>query len=225
VHSDHLGTPRAVVTQAAAVLWRWDGEAFGNSMANEDADNDGQSLAYNLRFPGQYFDRETNLHYNYFRDYDPATGRYPSADPIGLAGGSMSLYTYADNAPTMKTDPLGLATYQCTRRLNNVPFRFGPLFHQYVCTGNAKTGYSCKGLGPTGSMYNSPGQLEPDPYKPERCEKVQDDNQCIEDCIQGEFKNGQIPNYSVDLSHGENCQTYANATVSYCVAKCSARKK
>ncbi len=171
------------------------------------------------------FDRETNLNYNYFRDYDPSTGRYVQSDPIGLAGGSLSLYTYADNAPLMKTDPLGLATYQCTRRLNDVPFRFGPLFHQYVCTGNAKSGFSCKGLGPTGSMFNSPGQLEPDPYKPERCEKVQDDNQCIEDCIQGQFKNGQVPNYSVDLSHGENCQTYANATVSYCVAKCSVRKK
>ncbi len=110
VHSDHLGTPRAVVTQAAAVLWRWDGEAFGNSMANEDADNDGQSLAYNLRFPGQYFDRETNLHYNGARDYDPSTGRYPTADPLGLAGGDLSLYLYAKNNPLSYIDPRGEST-------------------------------------------------------------------------------------------------------------------
>jgi RHS repeat-associated protein len=41
---------------------------------------------FNLRFPGQYFDSETNLHYNYFRDYSPQTGRYQQSDPIGIDG-------------------------------------------------------------------------------------------------------------------------------------------
>ena len=46
-------------------------------------DGDGNRFVYNLRFPGQYFDQETDLHYNYFRDYDPATGRYVQSDPTG----------------------------------------------------------------------------------------------------------------------------------------------
>lgn len=54
------------------------------------------------------FDRETNLNYNGARDYDPATGRYPSADPLGLAGGDLSLYLYAKNNPLSHIDPLGL---------------------------------------------------------------------------------------------------------------------
>ena len=153
-----------------------------------------------------------------------ASGRtYVQSDPIGLAGG-INTYSYAENQPTSLTDRLGLATYQCTRKLNYVPFRAGPLYHQYVCTGNAKDGYSCQGLGPKGSMFDSPGKLEPDAYKPEACEKVDDDNQCIEQCIAKRFTSS-IPNYSVDLSRGANCQTYAHSVVGECEASCRARHK
>jgi RHS repeat-associated protein len=60
-----------------------------------------------LRFPGQYFDKETNVAYNYYRDYDPSTGRYVQSDPIGLIGGA-NTYTYVGGSPLMWWDVLGL---------------------------------------------------------------------------------------------------------------------
>jgi len=94
---------------------------------------------------------ESGLNYNYFRTYDPTMGRYVESDPIGLGSG-VNTYAYGENNAVMVPDQFGLDTAMCTRRLNYVPFRVGPLFHQYVCVGNVQTGYTCRGLGPTGNM-------------------------------------------------------------------------
>ncbi|MGZ5100426.1 MAG: RHS repeat-associated core domain-containing protein, partial [Usitatibacter sp.] len=108
VHPDHLATPRAI-TRASdnALLWRWDNtEAFGNSQPDSNPSGLG-AFAYNLRFPGQYFDIETGTHYNYRRDYDPRIGRYVESDPIGLRGG-LNTYAYVENDTLRKADPTGL---------------------------------------------------------------------------------------------------------------------
>ena len=107
LHNDHLGAPRRATDKNGVVMWAWQGDAFGNTLPDEDPDNDGVATEMNLRFPGQYYDEETGLHYNYHRYYDPSTGRYITSDPIGLAGG-INTYGYANQNPLMFTDPLGL---------------------------------------------------------------------------------------------------------------------
>ena len=113
LHNDHLGTPRAVSDEDQKVVWRWESDPFGNGLPEEDPDGDGQRFTLDLRFPGQYYDGETGLHYNYFRTYDPSTGRYLESDPIGLGGG-LNTYAYAGGNPINYVDPLGLESCKGT---------------------------------------------------------------------------------------------------------------
>lgn len=126
ITTDHLNTPRRITDAKNKVIWRWHSDPFGTTPATgaplhsddeddeaedaveEDPDGDGKKFVYNLRFPGQYYDKETGLHYNYFRDYDPGTGRYITSDPIGLLGG-LNTYSYVGNNPLRWTDPTGEA--------------------------------------------------------------------------------------------------------------------
>ncbi|MBX3640837.1 MAG: RHS repeat-associated core domain-containing protein [Nitrosomonas sp.] len=109
IHADHLNTPRMIVDSSNTPVWQWHNRnAFGDNLPDEDPDGDSNLFEYNLRFAGQYFDAETNLYYNYFRDYEPQTGRYLSSDPIGLAGG-LNTYGYALQNPLSFVDPTGEA--------------------------------------------------------------------------------------------------------------------
>lgn len=88
-------------------MWRWDqAEPFGNNPADEDPDANSVAFDLPLRQPGQRYDAETGLHYNYFRDYDPSLGIYKQSDPIGLEGG-VNTYAYVFGSPLMYADPTG----------------------------------------------------------------------------------------------------------------------
>jgi RHS repeat-associated protein len=129
VHTDHLNTPRRISRPSDnSVIWRWDSDPFGSSAANQDPDGDSAQFVYNLRFAGQYFDVETGLHHNYFRDYDPATGRYVQSDPIGLAAG-INTFGYVEGNPIRYADPFGLDAEDA----DGTPgFAFPPLFPAFT---------------------------------------------------------------------------------------------
>jgi RHS repeat-associated protein len=76
---------------------------------NENPSNSG-TFVFNMRMPGQYYTKEANQFYNYFRDYDPQTGRYIQSDPIGLQGG-VNTYAYAEIDPMRNVDLLGLQSH------------------------------------------------------------------------------------------------------------------
>ncbi len=120
VHTDHLNTPRRLTQSNKQVAWQWAFSAFGDEQPtlarNRFVDpvttpNAGTTtiaeVTFNLRYPGQYFDKESGLSYNYFRSYDAKTGRYSQSDPVDLRGG-WNKFIYADANPLSLTDPLGL---------------------------------------------------------------------------------------------------------------------
>ena len=101
VHPDHLGAPQAMTDENGALTWEGAFRPFGEAHEiTGPATND-------QRFPGQFLDNATDYHYNYFRDYDPTTGRYLQSDPIGLGGG-LSTYAYVGGNPVNRIDPQGL---------------------------------------------------------------------------------------------------------------------
>ena len=100
-HNDHLGTPQRITDASQTVVWAADYQPFGSASLPVEM------VTNNLRFPGQYFDAETGLHYNHFRDYDPTTGRYLQSDPIGLNGG-LNSYLYVGGNPLRWVDRAGL---------------------------------------------------------------------------------------------------------------------
>ncbi|MFM0739968.1 type VI secretion system tip protein TssI/VgrG [Paraburkholderia xenovorans] len=100
--TDHLGAPQELYDDRCKVVWAADFSAYGKTRHRF-----AQEVENPIRFPGQYYDVESGLHYNRFRYYDPQAGRYVSQDPIGLRGG-WNNYIYADNLPTLRTDPRGL---------------------------------------------------------------------------------------------------------------------
>jgi RHS repeat-associated protein len=116
VHTDPLGTPLAVTSAPeyplSAVVWRAKYDPFGKATVDADPDADMNQFELNVRFPGQYEDVETGWYSNFYRTYDPNTGRYLEPDPIGQAGG-LNLFAYAENDPVNMADAFGLLPAVC----------------------------------------------------------------------------------------------------------------
>ncbi|MBT8141096.1 MAG: RHS domain-containing protein [Gammaproteobacteria bacterium] len=101
VHTNHLDAPIALSDQDGVVQWQGSYDPYGNLSTEID------NVSQKLRFPGQYADAETGMHYNYFRDYDSEIGRYLQSDPIGLNGG-INTFGYVGGNPVNAFDVFGL---------------------------------------------------------------------------------------------------------------------
>jgi RHS repeat-associated protein len=101
-HTDLNGAPEELTNENGKILWECSYQLWGKRIHEIKH----ESIEQNLRYQGQYLDRETGLHYNTFRYYDPDIGRFTQPDPIGLLGG-LNLYQYAPNGLTW-VDPWGV---------------------------------------------------------------------------------------------------------------------
>lgn len=128
IHTDQLGTPKKITDQNNQIVWQANYEDFGRAtIATKD------NFQFNLRFAGQYYDNETGYHYNANRYYNPETGRYLTADPLGLSGG-LNSYVYANHEPWKYVDVLGLVTLEeaynslATRKIPALDSKGRPLY-------------------------------------------------------------------------------------------------
>ncbi|MBU1053427.1 MAG: hypothetical protein KKC46_06305 [Proteobacteria bacterium] len=194
IQSDHLGAPHIIKDESDNVVWAASYSAFG--MIEISVEN----ITYNFRYPGQYFDSESNLAYNINRFYCSEFGRYITEDPIGLRGG-LNSYIYSSNNPINNIDPLGLKVIACKR-----PFEFGskwwqrggawvfPPRHCYLQFNNNKSdswGYDDNGV-----------HREINPNKPTKCKEAKgggNNKNCQDQCIRNnilKYQNGLIPGWA-----------------------------
>jgi len=160
-HNDHLGTPQRITDQTGTIVWSANYKPFGETNITTN------TITNPFRFPGQYYDQETGLHYNYFRYYEPGIGRYLRPDPLLLfpinqsqgrlllyQEDDLSLYTY--NVPIIVSDD----RYTYTQN-NSVSFmdRYGLM----ALIASFSIRYNYKGFGQEAALLNVfLGSLNPD---------------------------------------------------------------
>ncbi|HFU3395476.1 TPA: RHS domain-containing protein, partial [Escherichia coli] len=207
-HCDHRGLPLALVSTEGATEWCAEYDEWGNLLNEEN--------------PHQL------------------QGRYITQDPIGLKGG-WNFYQYPLN-PISNIDPLGLETLKCIKPLHSMggtgersgPDIWGnPFYHQYLCVPDGKGDYTCGGQDQRGESKGDglwgPGKASNDTKEAAgRCDLVETDNSCVENCLKGKFKEVR-PRYSVlpdiftpiNLGLFKNCQDWSNDSLETCKMKCS----
>jgi RHS repeat-associated protein len=231
VHADHLNAPRMVTQSIVSgkIAWRWDADPFGTPAPNQNPGGLG-TFVYNLRYPGQYFDSETGLNYNYFRDYDPATGRYIESDPMdagqhvrrrlaALSNGAdappldLNSYSYVSDDPLLWIDPFGLDTLMCVKFWHP---------HTFLCVDG-----TCSGKYPSGNPISSAGVIRDDSQNQSKASCSAVPNKCpgnsFDDCVKKRLlqrgPSGDQYNWS-----GANCGQWAEDVVSSCRALCTSSK-
>ncbi len=245
VHSDHLNTPRKLTQANGQAVWQWAYSAFGDEQPTTAAKRFTSEMTnpttgatsipevtFNLRYPGQYFDKETGLHYNYFRTYAPGTGRYTQGDPIGLDGG-WNRFAYVGGNPLKLTDPRGLdhpgmgpygpywtGVQVCSRPVNISWVGGASAYlpqHNWVQTGTYEAGMGAQCPVPGQGCSDTPGAQtqtinhqgqSTDPSS--TCVPIQDvDEQCVNNAIRPGQRTGRWMPWN-------QCQSFAQSVIEKC---------
>jgi len=168
-------------------------------------------------YPGQYYDNETGLHYNWHRDYHPEIGRYIEGDPIGTQRGTNHLYSYASNNPVKYQDNSGLDVRLCARQLgrdtseNQNPNYIIP--HCYICVNSSS--YSWHPRGVLGDGITLDDEICSDSFCDTiKCcpQKEAEFEQCVSHSAQADI--GQEGGWWVPPIH--DCCTWSNGIVGKC---------
>ncbi|WP_436462649.1 RHS repeat-associated core domain-containing protein [Acinetobacter seifertii] len=123
-HCDQVGTPQTMTNTRGECVWEIIQDTWGATLDIKAVNEYNPFEQNNLRFQGQYYDRETELHYNRYRYYDPHSALYMSKDPIGINGG-LNTSIYVRNT-MQKVDPYGLNDWGALASLG------GPAVNQKV---------------------------------------------------------------------------------------------
>lgn len=228
-HTDHLGSPIRMTDRNAKPILLLTYTPFGQATIDTGTAKKKPSpkTTLNLRLPGQYYDEETGLHYNWHRFYEPRIGRYTTPDPIGLAGGT-HLYAYSQNDPINRVDPLGLRTYMCRQPLHTFggqgvrsgPDIFGnPLYHQFLCVIEPDGTITCGGQDRSGGLF-SPGKPSQDSWPSnytDACDSA-DDRSCVDECVKNRILDPSRPYYGIPF--GTDCQEWSSDVLESCQAEC-----
>jgi RHS repeat-associated protein len=209
--NNHLGTPQKLTAVNGAVVWSAEYYSFGEATVDIAS-----TITNNLRFPGQNFDQEIGLHYNWNRYYDPKLGRYLRADPIGLDGG-LNVYIYVQNNVINRHDIKGLKVEVCER---DVDIWWVPSWapnHRWIRTSSKEAGMGPQGCGDLGYTYpyytpnteicDHSGQGD---MSGSKCEA----QECIDEtCVNNELTLGKT---SGKWSLSNNCWTFVASVLKKC---------
>lgn len=207
-HNDHLGKPEYLTDADRNIVWKAGKDPFGGGNAVVDTVNS------NLRFPGQYYDNETGLHYNWHRYYNPQTGRYITSDPVGFDGG-VNTYSYSLANPVRYVDLLGLWVKRCARALialdpSETPMTpsGNPLRHDYISVSGAVLSFQAGS-----KLLWSQGRVDREGELPEnpKCITICDDERFDQYVLEAAAEIGE-PTYCIipGMPFASNCQSWAD---------------